>query len=112
MLHIQMDGLIAAAEERSAELWTANSSGETQPEIDDDRGYRIAMVGDSTMRVKKGETHGRKGETARIAFFGGVRSGSWTCAFRYRLVLAAIFGESFDDSSYATTHQTRRWLKE
>ena len=112
MLHIQMDGLIAAVEERSAELWRAKSSGETQPGIDDDRAYRIAMVGDSTMRVRKRETHGTKGETARIAFFESVWSGSWTCAFRYRLVLAAIFGESFDDSSCATTHQTRRWLKE
>lgn len=53
MLHIQFDGLIAAAEERSSSLLAVNSSAATPQEHGDHRGFTIAMVGDSTMRVRE-----------------------------------------------------------
>ena len=103
MLHIQMDGLIAAVEERSAELWAANSSGETQPGIEDDRGYRIAMVGDSTMRVRKRGTHRKKGETARMAFFVFEGYLEWQLATCISASLG--LGGNFWGICYATTYQ-------
>lgn len=43
MLHIHVDELIAAIEARSVD----------PPANDDGQGFRIAMIGDSTMRVSK-----------------------------------------------------------
>ncbi|CAM9909490.1 unnamed protein product [Ectocarpus sp. 4 AP-2014] len=52
LLQVQVDGLLAAVEEYSAALRTANSSAKTPMDNQDGRGFRIVVVGDSTMRMQ------------------------------------------------------------
>lgn len=80
MLNIQMDGLIAAVEQRPAALSATDASAGNSSIREEGRGFSIAMVGDSTMRVRErnsqekgreaGQNRKTKGEQHPFVAFG------------------------------------------
>ena len=54
MLHTQIDGLFSAIEQRASARVTAAAAGKPPPRaaVDDGMGFKIAVIGDSTIRVR------------------------------------------------------------
>lgn len=54
MLHTQIDGLFTAVEQRAAARADAAAAGSPPPRaaVDDGMGFKIAVIGDSTIRVR------------------------------------------------------------
>ena len=55
MLHNQIDGLFSAVEQRVAALEDATAASNPLPRaaVDDGMGFKIAIIGDSTIRVRR-----------------------------------------------------------